>query len=91
MVTGDEIAHGKPAPDIYLEAARRLGVAPECCAAFEDSDAGTLSASRAGMLTFQVPDMKPPSPEAAAAASHVLRSLNEAPALLLPLLERRSP
>lgn len=91
VVTGDEIAHGKPAPDIYLEAARRLGIAPERCAAFEDSDAGTLAASRAGMLTLQVPDMKPPSPEAAAAASHVLRSLSEAPALLLPLLERRSP
>src|SRR5690606_34950539 len=38
MVTGDEIAHGKPAPDIYLEAARRLGIAPARCAAFEDSD-----------------------------------------------------
>jgi HAD superfamily hydrolase (TIGR01509 family) len=91
MVTGDEIAHGKPAPEIYLEAARRLGIAPERCAAFEDSDAGTLSASRAGMLTFQVPDLKPPSPDAAAAANHVLRSLSEAPALLLPLLERRAP
>ena len=90
IVTGDEVAHGKPAPDIYLEASRRLGIAPERCAAFEDSDAGTLSASRAGMLTFQVPDMKAPSPEAAAAAAHVLRSLSEAPALLLPLLERRS-
>lgn len=90
IVTGDEIAHGKPAPDIYLEAARRLGVAPERCAAFEDSDAGTLSASRAGMVTFQVPDMKAPSPEAAAAASHVLGSLSEAPALLTPLIERRT-
>ncbi len=91
MVTGDEIAHGKPAPDIYLEAARRLGVLPERCAAFEDSDAGTLSASRAGMTTFQVPDMKPPSPEATAAAYRVLRSLSEAPALLSPLIERRFP
>lgn len=91
IVTGDEIAHGKPAPDIYLEAARRLEVAPERCAAFEDSDAGTLSASRAGMLTFQVPDMKAPSPAASAAAYRVLRSLSEAPALLSPLIERRSP
>jgi HAD superfamily hydrolase (TIGR01509 family) len=91
IVTGDEIAHGKPAPDIYLEAARRLGIVPDRCAAFEDSDAGTLAASRAGMLTFQVPDMKPPSPAAAAAAHHVLRSLSEAPALLTPHLERRSP
>ena len=91
MVTGDQIAHGKPAPDIYLEAARRLGVAPERCAAFEDSDAGTLSASRAGMTTFQVPDMKPPSPEARAAAYRVVRTLEEIPALLVPLIERRDP
>jgi HAD superfamily hydrolase (TIGR01509 family) len=91
IVTGDEIAHGKPAPDIYLEAARRLGLAPARCAAFEDSDAGTLSASRAGMLTLQVPDMKPSSPAASAAAYRVLRSLNEAPALLSPHLERRFP
>jgi HAD superfamily hydrolase (TIGR01509 family) len=91
VVTGDEIAHGKPAPDIYLEAARRLRVAPERCAAFEDSDAGTLSASRAGMTTFQVPDMKPPSPEARAAAYRVLTSLEEVPPLLAPLIGRREP
>ena len=89
VVTGDEIAHGKPAPDIYLEAARRLSVPPERCAAFEDSDAGTLSASRAGMTTFQVPDMKAPSPEARAAAYRVVRTLEEIPALLVPLIERR--
>lgn len=89
MVTGDEIAHGKPAPDIYLEAARRLGIAPEHCAAFEDSDAGTLSASRAGMTTFQVPDMKAPSQEARAAAYRVVRTLEEIPPLLAPLIERR--
>lgn len=86
MVTGDEIAHGKPAPDIYLEAARRLGIPPARCAAFEDSDAGTLSARRAGMTVFQVPDMKTPSAEARAAAHHVLTSLVEVPALLTPLL-----
>lgn len=91
MVTGDEIADGKPAPDIYLEAARRLGIPAERCAAFEDSDAGTLSASRAGMTTFQVPDMKPPSPAARAAAYRVVRSLEEVPALLIPLIERRDP
>lgn len=86
VVTGDEIAHGKPAPDIYREAASRLGVAPERCAAFEDSDAGTLAASRAGMTTFQIPDMKPPSPAARAAAYRVLASLEEVPQLLVPLI-----
>ena len=88
MVTGDEIAHGKPAPDIYLEAARRLGVPPERCAAFEDSDAGTISAGRAGMTVFQVPDMKVPSADARAAAYRVLASLEEVPRHLTPLLAR---
>ena len=88
VVTGDEIAHGKPAPDIYLEAARRLAIPPAQCAAFEDSDAGTLSASRAGMTVFQVPDMKTPSADARAAAHHVLTSLVEALPLLAPLLDR---
>jgi HAD superfamily hydrolase (TIGR01509 family) len=85
MVTGDEIANGKPAPDIYLLAAERLGVAPSECIALEDSDAGTLSASRAGMKALQVPDLKPPSPEAAAAAYRVLGTLAEAPAIITAL------
>ncbi len=90
MVTGDEIANGKPAPDIYLEAARRLGVAPAACVALEDSDAGTISASRAGMTALQVPDLKPPSPDAVAAAYRVLRSLEEAPAVIAALRDGRA-
>jgi HAD superfamily hydrolase (TIGR01509 family) len=88
IVTGDEIAHGKPAPDIYLEAARRLGVPPSGCVALEDSDAGTVSASTAGMVAIMVPDMKPPSAAARAAAYAVVRSLDEARPLIMALLDR---
>jgi beta-phosphoglucomutase len=78
IVTGDQVAHGKPSPDIYLEAARRLGRAPAECVALEDSDAGVLAASAAGMVTLCVPDLKPPSAAAKRAASHVVTSLDEA-------------
>jgi HAD superfamily hydrolase (TIGR01509 family) len=78
IVTGDQIRHGKPAPDIYLEAARRLQVAPEHCIAIEDSDAGTLAASSAGMRTLVVPDLKPPSAAARARAYRVVHDLHEA-------------
>lgn len=54
LVTADDVAHGKPAPDIFLEAARRLGVAPEACLVFEDADAGIEGARRAGMRWIDV-------------------------------------
>ena len=78
VVTGDQIERGKPAPDIYLEAAGRLGVEPPQCVALEDSDNGVLAASAAGMVTVCVPDMKPPSEAAARAASRVFDSLDQA-------------
>ncbi len=82
IVTGEQVQHGKPSPDIYLEAARRLGVNPARCLAIEDSDAGILSASAAGMIPVMVPDLKAPSPEARRAAFRVLTSLNDVIALL---------
>jgi beta-phosphoglucomutase len=84
IVTGEQVTKGKPAPDIYLEAARRLGVDPVRCLALEDSDAGILSASKAGMTAVMVPDLKPPSEEARRAAFRVLTSLHQ----VLPLLIR---
>lgn len=54
IVGGDEVARGKPAPDIYLEAARRLGVPPTSCLAIEDSPPGIASAVAAGMFTVAV-------------------------------------
>ena len=53
---GCEVAAGKPAPDIYLETARRLQVNPEECVVFEDIPAGILAGKRAGMTVFAVED-----------------------------------
>lgn len=53
-VTGSDIEHGKPAPDIYLRAAERLGVDPRDCLAIEDAPAGILSAKAAGMTVWAV-------------------------------------
>ena len=77
-VSSEEVARGKPAPDVYLEAARRLGVAPERCAGVEDSENGILSAKAAGMRVLAIPNPQyPPHDEALAAADVVLASLGE--------------
>ncbi len=78
VVTGDQVARGKPAPDIYLEAARRLGVESADCVALEDSDSGVHAACAAGMTTVMVPDLKPPSPESRARAFRVVATLHAA-------------
>ncbi len=78
IVSSEEVARGKPAPDVYLEAARRIGVEPARCAAVEDSSNGLFSASAAGMDVFAVPNGEfPPSEEALAAADDVLGSIAE--------------
>jgi len=87
IVTGDEVAHGKPAPDIYLEAARRLETPPAHCVALEDSEAGILAANRAGMIPLLIPNGAP-SPVAAHAAFRVVRSLTDVPAILRTLIDR---
>src|SRR5919202_5029978 len=77
-VSSEEVERGKPAPDVYLEAARRLGVDPARCAAVEDSTNGLLSAHAAGMRVIAVPDDRyPPSDEALAVADVRLGSLRE--------------
>ena len=60
-VSSEEVARGKPAPDVYLEAARRLGVAPERCAAVEDSHAGIRSAKAAGHARDRDPERELPA------------------------------
>jgi HAD superfamily hydrolase (TIGR01509 family) len=77
-VSSEEVARGKPAPDVYLEAARRLAVDPGACAAVEDSANGILSAKAAGMrvLAFPNPHYPPPS-EALELADVVLEGLDE--------------
>ena len=57
LTGGDEVAAGKPAPDVYLDAARKLGVPAARCIAFEDSETGTTAALAAGMRVIQIPDM----------------------------------
>jgi HAD superfamily hydrolase (TIGR01509 family) len=77
-VSSEEVARGKPAPDVYLEAARRLAVSPPSCAAIEDSHNGILSAAAAGMRVIAIPNREfPPGEEALAAAAEVLPSLAE--------------
>lgn len=56
IVTGDDVTHGKPAPDPYLLAAHRLGVPPERCLAVEDSGSGIRSAHAAGMTVLAIPN-----------------------------------
>jgi len=77
-VSSEEVAKGKPAPDVYLEAARRLGVAPERCTAVEDSHSGIRSAHAAGMRVVAIPNASyPPDAEALALADIVLDSLDQ--------------
>jgi HAD superfamily hydrolase (TIGR01509 family) len=77
-VSSEEVERGKPAPDVYLEAARRLGVDPTECAAVEDSRNGIRSAHDAGMRVIAIPNPHyPPADDALALADEVLPSLDE--------------
>ena len=77
-VSSEEVARGKPEPDVYLEAARRLGVAPASTAAIEDSENGIRSAAAAGMRVIAIPNRAfPPSDEALSLTHVVLSSLDE--------------
>ncbi len=77
-VSSEEVARGKPAPDVYLEAARRLSVDPARCAAIEDSSNGLRSAGAAGMAVVAVPNRDyPPADDALELAELTLVSLHE--------------
>jgi HAD superfamily hydrolase (TIGR01509 family) len=77
-VSSEEVERGKPAPDVYLETSRRLGVAPERAAAVEDSESGIRSAKAAGMLVVAIPNRHfPPGADALALADVRLESLAE--------------
>ena len=85
-VSSEEVPRGKPAPDVYLEAARRLGVAAKQCAAVEDSASGIRSAAAAGMMVFALPNREfPPAEDSLSLATVVLQSLSE----LTPALVQR--
>jgi HAD superfamily hydrolase (TIGR01509 family) len=77
-VSSEEVPRGKPSPDVYLEAARRLGVDPARCGAVEDSHNGIRSAKAAGMRVVAVPNPHyPPDDEALALADVVVASIGE--------------
>jgi HAD superfamily hydrolase (TIGR01509 family) len=77
-VSAEEVAHGKPAPDVYLAAARRVRVPATRCAAVEDSSNGLRSAAAAGMTVLAVPNPEfPPSADALALAADVVDSIDE--------------
>jgi HAD superfamily hydrolase (TIGR01509 family) len=77
-VSSEEVERGKPAPDVYLEAARQLSVDPVACGAIEDSTNGIRSAHAAGMAVIAVPNHDfPPAQEAVGLAVLVLDSLEE--------------
>ncbi|HEX4834283.1 MAG TPA: HAD family phosphatase [Trebonia sp.] len=77
-LSSERVARGKPAPDVYLAAVERLGVAPARCAAVEDSSNGLRSAAAAGLAVIAVPHPKyPPAPDALEAARLVLGGLGE--------------
>lgn len=73
LLSSEEVARGKPAPDVYLEALARMGVTPADATAVEDSSSGIRAARAAGMRVVAIPNpLYPPSPEALALADAVV-------------------
>jgi HAD superfamily hydrolase (TIGR01509 family) len=90
-VSSEEVAHGKPAPDVYLEAARRLGRVPSRCVAIEDSANGIRSAVAARMRVVVVPNREfRPADEVLALADVVLESLDQLTVERLEELDRQA-
>src|SRR5436190_16411102 len=78
VVTGDEVQQGKPHPDIYLRAAKRLGISPEACLVIEDALAGIAAGKAANMRVAAIPDRRFVDPrEYEMNADYVLGSLSE--------------
>jgi HAD superfamily hydrolase (TIGR01509 family) len=83
VVTGDEVQRGKPHPDIYLRAAKKLGISPEVCLVIEDALSGIAAAKAANMRVAAIPDKRFVDPrEYEMKADYVLGSLSEIPALI---------
>ncbi|MDG1074477.1 MAG: HAD family phosphatase [Methylophilaceae bacterium] len=76
ITSGQEVAKGKPSPDIYWLAAERLGVAVDACIAFEDSETGARAAIAAGLKVIVVPDLQLPSDFVREKSVQVLASLD---------------
>ena len=82
VCTSSDVAAPKPAPDVYLLAASKLGVEPARCLVLEDSPTGVLAALAAGMTPVQVPDMLEPDAAARALGHRIVASLGDAQRLL---------
>src|SRR6266487_444384 len=83
VVTGDEVQQGKPHPEIYLRAAKKLGISPKACLVIEDALAGIASAKAAKMRVAAIPDKRFVDPrEYENEADYVIGSLSEIPALI---------
>jgi HAD superfamily hydrolase (TIGR01509 family) len=81
--SSEEVAAGKPAPDVYLETVRRLGASAASCVAVEDSDVGIRSARAAGMAVVAIPNRAfPPAGSTLELADVVLRSISDLPAAI---------
>ena len=89
VCTSSDVEAPKPAPDVYLLAAARLGAPPAQCLVLEDSPTGVRAALAAGMTVIQVPDLLPPDADARALGHRILDSLDDARALLAPHLTMR--
>ncbi len=83
IITGDEVKEGKPNPDVYLYAAKKLNVNPCNCIVFEDSKNGVISASKAGMNVIMIPDLIMPDEEIFSLKPHIFSSLDQS----IPYLE----
>lgn len=86
IIFGDEVNYGKPSPDIFLEAARRLCTQPTSCVVLEDSEVGIRAAHAAKMIPIMVPDLQKPSLEITKIAHIVLPSLYDVQSYLLNFL-----
>jgi HAD superfamily hydrolase (TIGR01509 family) len=83
IVTGDEVQRGKPYPDIYLQTARKLGIAPKACLVIEDAVSGVAAAKAANMRVAAIPDTRFVDPrEYEKEADFVRGSLSEIPTLI---------
>lgn len=90
VVTRDDVGEGKPSPELFLEAARRLDIPPSDCIVFEDSNDGVLAANRAGMKVIMVPDVQVPSEFSRSAAVAVIEELGQAIPIVSIRIEQSS-
>lgn len=78
VVSGDQVEHGKPAPDIFLLAAQQIGCAPEDCYVFEDGTNGIRAGAAAGCATVMIPDLTPPNAQLEQLCTGIYPSLSDA-------------